>query len=143
LVDIFYSSVITHNQYRFWPRTTSSTFCRRLRLAFFRRRNTPTNKSEVALLSHLIFFLYCCADERNYCTLVFMFVYRTNIPYGVPSRIWRSLLCSVTNISLKCTLTLTSMLVINGTSCHVSLFEFIRVEGRATFTEHLKGGASY
>jgi hypothetical protein len=30
--------------------------------------NTPTNKSEVALLSQLILFSHYFADKRNYCT---------------------------------------------------------------------------
>jgi hypothetical protein len=47
--------------------------------------HTPTtNKNEVTLLSQLIFFSYYYADERNYCTLGFIFIYRANIPYLFP-----------------------------------------------------------
>jgi hypothetical protein len=67
----------------------SSTFCRRLRLksAFFLCRKTPTNKIEVTILSQLILFPYYYADERNYYTLGFIFIYGANIPCRFPSRI--------------------------------------------------------
>jgi hypothetical protein len=68
----------------------NSTLCRRLNLAYFHCRNTPTNKNEVALLSQLIFFSYYYADEINYCTLGFIFIYRANIPYSFPSSVVRS-----------------------------------------------------
>jgi hypothetical protein len=57
------------SQYRYWLRTESSTFCRRLKSAVFRCRHTPTTEYEVALLSQLVFVSYYYADERNYCTL--------------------------------------------------------------------------
>jgi hypothetical protein len=74
-------------QYRYWLRTVSNSFCYRLNLAYFLCRITPTNKNEVALLSHLIFFSYYYADERNYCALDFIFIYRPSIPYCFASRI--------------------------------------------------------
>jgi hypothetical protein len=87
---LFGWNILLTTQYRYWLRTISSTFCRRLKSSLFRRRNTPTNKNEVTLLSQIIFVSYCYADERNYCTLCFVFIYRDNIPYHFPSCVVRS-----------------------------------------------------
>jgi hypothetical protein len=57
-------NILLTTKYRYWLRSISSTFCRRLKLVFFHCRNTPTNKNEVALLK-LIFFSYYYADEGN------------------------------------------------------------------------------
>jgi hypothetical protein len=118
---------------------SGGAFCCQLKSAFFQCRNTPTNKNEVALLLQLVFFLHYYADERNYCSLVFIFIYRTNIPYLLPSHIVRRLLYSILSITLKCTLTFKSMLFISWTSCQLCLFEFIWVEGGVKFMKHLKG----
>jgi hypothetical protein len=68
----------------------SRTFFRQLKLSYFLRRNTPiNNKSEVTFLSQLILFSYYYADETNYCTLGFIFIYRSNIPYHFPSCVVR------------------------------------------------------
>jgi hypothetical protein len=42
--------VNNNNNNNNWLRTLSSTFCHRLKSAFFRCHNTPNNKNEVALL---------------------------------------------------------------------------------------------
>jgi hypothetical protein len=100
----------------------------------------PANKNEVALLSQLILFSYYYAIKRNYCTLGFIFICRTNIAYHFPSCIVRSLLYSITWISVKSTLTLRSVWFINWTLCQICFFEFIRVERGVKFKKHLRGG---
>jgi hypothetical protein len=71
-------------------------FCRRLLRNFFRCRNKASNKNYVTLLLELILFTYYYVDERNYCTLGFIHIYRASIPYNFPSIIVRSLLYSIT-----------------------------------------------
>lgn len=59
------------------------------KLAIFRCCNTPNNKNQVALLSQIKYFSYYTV-ERNYCSLNFVFIYRSNISYHFSSRIVRS-----------------------------------------------------
>jgi hypothetical protein len=57
-------NILLISLYRYWLRTVSSTFCRRLKLAFLRCRNTPTDNNKVLLLSQLIVFSYYYADKK-------------------------------------------------------------------------------
>jgi hypothetical protein len=60
------------------------------KVSFLSVSQHTTNTNEVTLLSQLVFFSYCYADERNYCTLGFIFIYRSTIPYHFPFSIVRS-----------------------------------------------------
>jgi hypothetical protein len=57
-------------------------------------------------------------------------------------KVW-SLLYSVTYMSLKCILTLKSLLFISWTIFQICIFKFIRVKGGVLFMKHFKGGGSY
>jgi hypothetical protein len=89
--------LISYDYYRYWLQTISSPFCHQLKLACFLCRNAPTNKDKVAMLLQLIFLLYYCADERNYCTLGFLFIYICVVqpfvirgPFSILQQTWRA-----------------------------------------------------
>jgi hypothetical protein len=107
-------NILLTTQYRYWVRTLSSTFCRRLKLAFFVATHRLV-KMKWHCCPSSYYFWYYYAEERNYCTLGFLFIYRVKIPCHFPSCVVRNLLYSKTYISLNYTLTLNSMLFISWT----------------------------
>jgi hypothetical protein len=64
----------------YWLRIISSTFCRRLWLAFFRCRKTPT-RSDVAVVSHVHFVLLRRRKELLHFGLYINFTYHHSFSF--------------------------------------------------------------
>jgi hypothetical protein len=77
-------------QYGHWLRTIRSTFCRRLKMDVFLRRNTPTSKNEVTLFRTVYSFRIILPTKGIIALLSLIFIYRASMSFHFPSCILRS-----------------------------------------------------
>jgi hypothetical protein len=57
-------NILLATLYRYWLQRISSTFCRRLKSAFFRCHNTPTNKMKCSCSRSSYFFVLLCRRKE-------------------------------------------------------------------------------